>query len=186
MEDYSRNSGFLINLSQAVGRIVLAGRELTRFAGFAARLADFFGVLEEVASGRYQRTTAAGDAAESGQHVTRVSLVDDASLKGTLSVLSRKDPEERIEFHAVPVVTPAGEVLVRALDFCVRRGMNCLVTGPNGSGKSSLFRVLGSLWPLFGGHLVRPEPERIFYVPQRPYLSLGTLIPPQFHTRPPQ
>jgi ATP-binding cassette subfamily D (ALD) protein 3 len=37
MEDYSRNSGYLISLSQAIGRIILAGRDLTKFAGYTVR-----------------------------------------------------------------------------------------------------------------------------------------------------
>lgn len=53
--------------------------------------------------------------------------------------------------------------------------MNTLVSGPNGSGKSSLFRILGELWPLFGGTVVKPKASDLFYVPQKPYLALGTL-----------
>lgn len=54
------------------------------------------------------------------------------------------------------------------------------VKGPNGSGKSSLFRVLGGLWPLVSGHIVKPGigsdlNKEIFYVPQRPYTAFGTL-----------
>jgi ATP-binding cassette subfamily D (ALD) protein 3 len=66
-------------------------------------------------------------------------------------------------------------VLVEKMNFEIKPGMHCMISGPNGCGKSSLFRIMGNLWPVTGGHLHKPSLEKIFYIPQRPYLPNGTL-----------
>ena len=83
--------------------------------------------------------------------------------------------EDCIKFVDVPLITPNGDELIESMNFEIKKGQNLYITGPNGCGKSSLFRILGSLWPMFGGDLSRPGSQELFYIPQRPYLPSGTL-----------
>lgn len=82
---------------------------------------------------------------------------------------------ENLKFEDVPILSPNGDILVEKMSFEIQPGMNLMITGPNGCGKSSLFRIMGQLWPCSGGKLHKPALDKIFYIPQRPYLPNGTL-----------
>uniref|UniRef100_A0A4W5LXB6 ATP-binding cassette, sub-family D (ALD), member 3a n=1 Tax=Hucho hucho TaxID=62062 RepID=A0A4W5LXB6_9TELE len=166
MEDYYQSGRMLLSLAQALGRIVLAGRDMTRLSGFTMRITELRKVLKELNSGKYERTMVSHQDKES-LGVERVALVP-----GSGQIIN---VDHIIKFEHTPLATPNGDVLIKDLTFEVRSGTNVLVCGPNGCGKSSLFRVLGELWPLFGGRLTKPERGKLFYVPQRPYMTIGTL-----------
>uniref|UniRef100_A0A8C5NFK8 ABC transporter domain-containing protein n=1 Tax=Gouania willdenowi TaxID=441366 RepID=A0A8C5NFK8_GOUWI len=161
LEDYYQSGRMLLRMSQALGRIVLAGREMSRLSGFTARITELIKVLKELNAGKYERTMV------SQQEKEKPLLVP-----GSGQIINR---DNLIKFDHTPLATPNGDILIRDLTFEVSSGTNVLVCGPNGCGKSSLFRVLGELWPLFGGSLTKPERGKLFYVPQRPYMTLGTL-----------
>ncbi|XP_044156656.1 ATP-binding cassette sub-family D member 3 isoform X1 [Bufo gargarizans] len=166
LEDYYQSGRMLLRMSQALGRIVLAGREMTRLSGFTARITELMQVLKELNNGKYERTMVSQQDRES-ESVPSIPLIPGSGKVTNIDNI--------IKFEHVPLATPNGDLLIRDLNFEVTSGTNVLVCGPNGCGKSSLFRVLGELWPLFGGSLTKPERGKLFYVPQRPYMTLGTL-----------
>ncbi|KAG7378051.1 ATP-binding cassette sub- D member 3 [Phytophthora pseudosyringae] len=158
MEDYFRSGKMMINLAEATGRLVLSGRELTRLASFTTRVTDMMDALTDLDRGHFERF-----------------LLHEEGHDAKLKYGQAHYRDHVIQFEDVPLVTPNGDVLVPSLDLKVTSGMNVVVVGPNGCGKSSLFRTLGGLWPLCGGKLTKPQRNGLFYIPQRPYLTLGSL-----------
>jgi len=87
----------------------------------------------------------------------------------------RTSLSDHLEARDFNLSTPDGKrVLVADLSFALARG-SLLITGPNGVGKSSLLRGLAGLWTRGSGELRLPARERMMFLPQRPYMSLGTL-----------
>ncbi|XP_040937830.1 ABC transporter D family member 1 isoform X8 [Gossypium hirsutum] len=150
------HTSVVISLFQALGTLSISSRRLNRLSGYADRIHELMLISRELS---------AVDKKPSFQRAASRNYLTEANY---------------VEFSNVKVVTPSGNVLVKDLSLRVESGSNLLITGPNGSGKSSLFRVLGGLWPLVSGHIVKPGVgsdlnKEIFYVPQRPYTAVGTL-----------
>ncbi|KAH3264624.1 hypothetical protein KXW23_004294 [Aspergillus fumigatus] len=160
-ESFVTNRRMLLSSSDAFGRLMFSYKEISELAGHTARVSSLLEVMEDLQAGLFEK-----------------KLVSSASTEENAAVLSgRGEVEEAdsIEFTDVPIVSPNGDVLVRKLSFTVHPGDHLLIVGPNGCGKSSLFRILGGLWPVYGGKVKKPRFDEIFYIPQRPYLSRGTL-----------
>ncbi|NET37366.1 MAG: ABC transporter ATP-binding protein/permease [Cyanothece sp. SIO1E1] len=76
----------------------------------------------------------------------------------------------------VTLYTPNHQrTLVQDLSFALESEQGLLIVGPSGCGKSSLLRAIAGLWNAGNGTIVRPNLEAMLFLPQRPYMILGTL-----------
>ena len=98
-------------------------------------------------------------------------------VKEESNEVGREFDEHEISFDHVDVETPDGLLLVKDLSFRLTRNDALLITGPSGCGKSSILRLMHGLWPLKDGKgkIVRPSHHNLSFLPQEPYLCVGTL-----------
>lgn len=110
-------------------------------------------------------------------YVTRVTELLDLLEKDLSQVdYEVKEISKKIRFNNLTVQTPEinPRTLVKDLTLEIQEGQSFLVTGPNGCGKTSLFRTLAGLWQPVSGSVECPS-KNIMWVPQKPYLVMGTL-----------
>lgn len=165
----------LISGADAIERLMSSYKEIVALAGYTHRVAGMLKVFEESSMGIYEKTTVAGDRNNAGILEFRNGR---PVAKGKITY-TQDAKNQSISLVDVPVVTPNCDIVVLSLTLKIEPGMHLLITGPNGCGKSSLFRILSGLWPIYGGELQIPKPNDgkpcMFYIPQRPYLSIGSL-----------
>ena len=76
----------------------------------------------------------------------------------------------------VTLLTPGGErILVKDLSLTIAAGASLMIVGESGTGKSSLLRAIAGLWYRGNGRITRPPAAGIMFLPQQPYMILGTL-----------
>lgn len=109
-------------------------------------------------------------------HVARVVELEHALASPVPpGALRREESAAALELRGIALATPCGRALLRASSVTVEPGERVLIRGGSGSGKSSLFRAIAGLWSWGEGEIRVPCREASMFMPQRPYLPLGTL-----------
>ncbi len=87
-----------------------------------------------------------------------------------------EEGQQEIAIENLTLTLPYGErILFENFNMSVNAGESILLQGKSGVGKSSLLRALAGLWRSGKGKIIRPYLQDIFFIPQKPYMSFGTL-----------
>ena len=78
-------------------------------------------------------------------------------------------------FENLTIRLPNGKTILENRSEIAKIGDRIIVKGPSGKGKTTLFRVLAGLWPYGEGNITMPARDVVFFLPQKPYLPIGTL-----------
>jgi vitamin B12/bleomycin/antimicrobial peptide transport system ATP-binding/permease protein len=144
------------------------GQVLQAQAGFSFVL-DAFSVLAK----EFQRITTFAAVVE---RLGAFYEATEPSAKLGKSAIEIVEDDSRIAYQGLTLATPDdGRVLIADLWLEIPHGKRLLITGPDGSGRTSLMRATASLWKVGAGRIIRPSLGHIMFLPQQPYLTLGSL-----------
>jgi vitamin B12/bleomycin/antimicrobial peptide transport system ATP-binding/permease protein len=104
----------------------------------------------------------------------RARMDEIAAARSAPQPISLARGGQGVEIDSLDLDLPDGRALRQDVALQVGAGDALLVTGPSGAGKSTLLRAVAGLWPFGRGH-IRVADGRALFLPQRPYLPLGTL-----------
>lgn len=167
MKEFITNKRLMLSLADAGGRMMYSIKDLSELAGYTSRIYTLISTLHRVHANAYFTAR--------GTHPELFSLSD---IQGTVH-----KGYDGIRLENTPIVAPSlyprgGDELIDNLSFVVQPGEHLLISGPNGVGKSAVARVVAGLWPVYRGLVSRPRSigtDGLMFLPQRSYLSVGTL-----------
>ena len=150
------------------GAIALGGlmQIASAFGQVQNALSWFIGAYTQFASWKATVDRLTGFTASLSQVREEAARLDGERVEGAVSTLALDE---------VALALPQGRPLLAPTTLALKRGEHVLVTGPSGAGKSTLFRALAGIWPYWKGRIALPHGGRLLFLPQKPYLPIGTL-----------
>lgn len=94
--------------------------------------------------------------------------------------LVREETHDRLRLVDVTISVPAMDEnkrtreIISSASCTIKSGEHVILKGPSGSGKSTLLRTLAGFWPYVKGHISMPAPSEMMFIPQKPYIPMGT------------
>ncbi|CAH3172869.1 unnamed protein product [Porites evermanni] len=179
-EHVTTSRSLMVSAADAIERIMSSYKEIIELSGYTARVSEMLEIFEDstvlhfINYGSLCNETSYSDS--SGSLSGSPCFDCFPILYGLLASGVRKAPVTLVGVSLRDLSCDKGGDFFRAIFSAIMEpGMHLLITGPNGCGKSSLFRILGGLWPVYKGFLAKPPPTHMFYIPQRPYMPIGSL-----------
>lgn len=80
-----------------------------------------------------------------------------------------------VAVESLSLALPNGQTLLEDTTLALPQGHSILISGASGSGKSTFFRALAGIWPFGHGRVRVPAGARVLFLPQKPYIPIGTL-----------
>ncbi|WP_374291489.1 ABC transporter ATP-binding protein/permease [Desulfovibrio desulfuricans] len=178
--------GGLMQTASAFGQVqnslswfVDAYTELAAWRATVDRLTSFAALLDEAGG-----ATSANAYKTAPDTPAPASPADDARSPEMLTTAVGADAALRL--HGLCLARPDGALLLEHADLEVLPGQRVLIGGPSGAGKSTLFRAIAGLWPFGSGCIQLPHGGSTMFLPQKPYLPMGTLRAAVTYPSPPQ
>jgi ABC-type uncharacterized transport system fused permease/ATPase subunit len=175
----SQSVGAFVSVLADVSLLVTQFEELSTFSAGIERLASFYQAMrlaDESCCDTASLLDLPGDGIMKDDGVPFEEFTE--SRFGTIQLQRGIQPlgSTILSMEKLDLYTPDQKrVLLRNLDLHLQRGCHLLIDGPSGAGKSSLLRAIAGLWTVGNGRIVRPVDDEVYFLPQRPYCTIGTL-----------
>jgi putative ATP-binding cassette transporter len=146
--------------------------------GDLMQTASAFGKVQEALSWFITAYTQLADWKATVDRLTgfhNAAMLAQAANRNAPGIAVTEAPASAFSTENMALNLPDGQPLLEPFALTLQPGTSTLITGASGAGKSTLFRALAGIWPFGHGTVRKPAGKRVLFLPQKPYLIIGTL-----------